>query len=211
MESTHGMIREPRGEVFCPPWQLVRSFLKLGTVGFGGPVTLVGSPRRVLVESRKWLSETDSQEGLALARLRAVVFGSRSPCQADRSAQNDGLHASALQCAADPGGLCTDLSAGSSIAPGSPITFTHGCAHAPGGYDSVGLSSGADCRGLCDLPGTQCQIGNQSGHLRLAITGTGSRAWDIRSSWSQHARPPTMAPSGCCCARYRWRTEPSYP
>ncbi len=44
-------------------------FLKLGTFGFGGPVALVGSMRRDLVESRKWISETDYQEGLALAQL----------------------------------------------------------------------------------------------------------------------------------------------
>src|SRR5579859_5973665 len=50
-------------------WQLVRYFLKLGTFGFGGPVALVGYMRRDLVESRKWISETDYREGLALAQL----------------------------------------------------------------------------------------------------------------------------------------------
>src|SRR5262245_60717885 len=50
-------------------WQFVRYFLKLGLVGFGGPVALVGYMRRDLVESRQWVSEADYQEGLALAQL----------------------------------------------------------------------------------------------------------------------------------------------
>ena len=50
-------------------WQLVRYFLKLGLLGFGGPVALVGSMHRDLVESRAWITEADYQEGLALAQL----------------------------------------------------------------------------------------------------------------------------------------------
>src|SRR2546425_6821588 len=50
-------------------WQLVRYFLRLGTLGFGGPVALVGYMQRDLVESRKWITEADYQEGLALAQL----------------------------------------------------------------------------------------------------------------------------------------------
>jgi len=44
-------------------------FLKLGATGFGGPVALVGYMHRDLVEKRKWLSEEDYKEGLALAQL----------------------------------------------------------------------------------------------------------------------------------------------
>jgi len=44
-------------------------FLKLGTIGFGGPVALVGYMHRDLVEKRKWISEEDYREGLALAQL----------------------------------------------------------------------------------------------------------------------------------------------
>jgi chromate transporter len=44
-------------------------FLKLGTIGFGGPVALVGYMHRDLVEKRKWISEEDYKEGLALAQL----------------------------------------------------------------------------------------------------------------------------------------------
>lgn len=50
-------------------WQLVVYFLKLGTLGFGGPVALVGYMFRDLVEKRKWIGETDYKDGLALAQL----------------------------------------------------------------------------------------------------------------------------------------------
>ncbi|MDA8108071.1 MAG: chromate transporter [Betaproteobacteria bacterium] len=50
-------------------WQLVAYALRLGTLGFGGPVALVGFMHRDLVERRKWISETDYKEGLTLAQL----------------------------------------------------------------------------------------------------------------------------------------------
>lgn len=50
-------------------WQLVAYFLRLGTIGFGGPVALVGYMQRDLVEQRGWISEADYKEGLALAQL----------------------------------------------------------------------------------------------------------------------------------------------
>ena len=50
-------------------WQLVAYMLKLGTVGFGGPVALVGYMQRDLVERRGWISDADYKEGLALAQL----------------------------------------------------------------------------------------------------------------------------------------------
>ncbi|HEX8377582.1 MAG TPA: chromate transporter [Pedobacter sp.] len=49
--------------------QLVTYFLKLGTWGFGGPVALVGYMHRDLVEEKKWLTEEEYKEGLALAQL----------------------------------------------------------------------------------------------------------------------------------------------
>lgn len=49
--------------------QLTKYFLKLGTTGFGGPVALVGYMHRDLVEDRKWISEEEYKEGLALAQL----------------------------------------------------------------------------------------------------------------------------------------------
>jgi chromate transporter len=50
-------------------WQLVLYMLRLGTLGFGGPVALVGYMYRDLVERRNWISEEDYKEGLALAQL----------------------------------------------------------------------------------------------------------------------------------------------
>jgi len=49
--------------------QLVLYTLKLGAIGFGGPVALVGYMFRDLVEKRKWISEADYKEGLTLAQL----------------------------------------------------------------------------------------------------------------------------------------------
>jgi chromate transporter len=50
-------------------WDIVRYFLRLGTIGFGGPVALVGYMHRDLVEQRQWISDADYKEGLALAQL----------------------------------------------------------------------------------------------------------------------------------------------
>jgi chromate transporter len=55
-----------------PPYslaQLALYFLKLGSVGFGGPVALVGYMYRDLVEARRWIAEEDYKEGLTLAQL----------------------------------------------------------------------------------------------------------------------------------------------
>jgi chromate transporter len=49
--------------------QMARYMLKLGTIGFGGPVALVGYMRRDLVERRGWIAEADYREGLALAQM----------------------------------------------------------------------------------------------------------------------------------------------
>ncbi len=48
---------------------LARYFLKLGSIGFGGPVALVGYMHRDLVEERRWISGEDYREGLALAQI----------------------------------------------------------------------------------------------------------------------------------------------
>jgi len=48
---------------------LVVYFAKLGTFGFGGPIALAGYMQRDLVEERRWISEQDYKEGLALAQL----------------------------------------------------------------------------------------------------------------------------------------------
>ena len=50
-------------------WQLILYALKLGSIGFGGPVALIGYMYRDLVEIRKWISEAEYKEGLTLAQL----------------------------------------------------------------------------------------------------------------------------------------------
>jgi chromate transporter len=54
--------REPLG-------LLVGYFLKLGTIGFGGPVALVGYMHRDLVERRGWVAEETYRLALALAQI----------------------------------------------------------------------------------------------------------------------------------------------
>jgi chromate transporter len=44
-------------------------FLRLGAVGFGGPIALAGYMQKDLVEERRWISLAEYKEGLALAQL----------------------------------------------------------------------------------------------------------------------------------------------
>ncbi len=44
-------------------------FLRLGTVGFGGPIALAGHMQQDLVDDRRWVRKEDYLEGLALAQL----------------------------------------------------------------------------------------------------------------------------------------------
>ncbi len=48
---------------------LVRYFLYLGALGFGGPVALAGFMHRDLVEKRRWIDEEEYRLGLALAQI----------------------------------------------------------------------------------------------------------------------------------------------
>ncbi len=47
--------------------RMSRYFLRLGALGFGGPVVLAHHMRRDLVEQRHWLTEAEYSDGLALA------------------------------------------------------------------------------------------------------------------------------------------------
>jgi chromate transporter len=49
--------------------QFVGYFLRLGTVGFGGPIALAGHMQQDLVDQRGWVRKEDYLEGLALAQL----------------------------------------------------------------------------------------------------------------------------------------------
>ena len=49
--------------------ELVLYFLRLGTLGFGGPIALAGHMQKDLVEERRWFSKEDYLEGLAFSQL----------------------------------------------------------------------------------------------------------------------------------------------
>src|SRR3982750_2895408 len=48
--------------------QLVLYFLKLGASGFGGPIALVGYMHRDLVEKRRWYSDAEFSQALAVGQ-----------------------------------------------------------------------------------------------------------------------------------------------
>src|SRR4051812_31437895 len=48
---------------------LVGYFLRLGASGFGGPIALVGYMHRDLVEQRRWFSEREFQQALAVGQM----------------------------------------------------------------------------------------------------------------------------------------------
>ncbi len=48
---------------------LLLYFLRLGTLGFGGPIALAGHMEQDLVEQRGWISAREYKEGLAFAQL----------------------------------------------------------------------------------------------------------------------------------------------
>jgi chromate transporter len=69
-ESTEG-LRDKENSVpkKLGLWPLTGYFLKLGTIGFGGPVALVGFMHRDLVEQRHWITEDTYKLSLALAQI----------------------------------------------------------------------------------------------------------------------------------------------
>src|SRR5690242_12175762 len=48
---------------------LVRYFLRLGSSGFGGPIALVGYMQRDLIEDRRWYTEAEFQQALAVGQM----------------------------------------------------------------------------------------------------------------------------------------------
>jgi chromate transporter len=70
-EATTSTLAEPPAQPMSSYtlWQLVAYMLKLGSIGFGGPVALVGYMHRDLVEKRGWISEAEYKEGLTLAQI----------------------------------------------------------------------------------------------------------------------------------------------
>src|SRR5213592_3999941 len=51
-----------------PIRELVRYYLRLGLLGFGGPVALVGQMEREMVGERKWLTKDEMREGIAVCQ-----------------------------------------------------------------------------------------------------------------------------------------------
>src|SRR6266536_3428676 len=51
-----------------PIRELVRYYLRLGLIGFGGPVALVGQMERELVAERRWLTKEEMREGIAVCQ-----------------------------------------------------------------------------------------------------------------------------------------------
>src|SRR6476660_6873024 len=62
-------LKATAGEAAYTLKDLVAYFLKLGSLGFGGPVALVGRMHKDLVEEKEWIAEEEYKEGLALAQL----------------------------------------------------------------------------------------------------------------------------------------------
>jgi len=58
--------RDTTGRIPIP--ELVRYFLRLGLLGFGGPVALVGQMERELVGEKKWLTKDEMREGIAVCQ-----------------------------------------------------------------------------------------------------------------------------------------------
>jgi chromate transporter len=64
------VVKDTAAEVVpCTMNDVALYFLRLGTLGFGGPVALCGYMQRDLVERRSWYTKEEYLEGLALAQL----------------------------------------------------------------------------------------------------------------------------------------------
>ena len=59
---------EPERKARIPIRDLVRYFLRLGALGFGGPVALCGQMEKELVRDRKWVSNEEMLEGIAVCQ-----------------------------------------------------------------------------------------------------------------------------------------------
>jgi len=57
---------DPGGRI--PIWDLVRYFLRLGTLGFGGPVALCGQMEKELVQEKRWVTKEEMLEGIAVCQ-----------------------------------------------------------------------------------------------------------------------------------------------
>lgn len=69
MTSANSAVETKQELAPCTLLEFSLYFLRLGALGFGGPIALAGYMQRDLVEERRWLSKQDYVEGLALAQL----------------------------------------------------------------------------------------------------------------------------------------------
>ena len=58
----------PSSPVAVPFGRLLGYFLRLGTLGWGGPIAVIGYMQRDLVETRGWIDEQDFLDGVALGQ-----------------------------------------------------------------------------------------------------------------------------------------------
>jgi chromate transporter len=56
------------GKLRVPIADLTRYYLRLGSLGFGGPVALCGQMERELVEERRWLTREEMREAIAVCQ-----------------------------------------------------------------------------------------------------------------------------------------------
>ncbi|OBC08045.1 hypothetical protein A5784_01040 [Mycobacterium sp. 852013-50091_SCH5140682] len=69
VDNGAGSDRAADQPVSPPPFgRLLGYFLKLGAVGFGGPIATVGYMQRDLVEQRRWMGRQDFLDGVALGQ-----------------------------------------------------------------------------------------------------------------------------------------------
>ncbi len=68
-ESDQSPSTEGDGAKPCNLLQFLAYLFRLGALGFGGPIALVGYMHRDLVEERQWVSKQDYVEGLAFSQL----------------------------------------------------------------------------------------------------------------------------------------------
>ncbi len=61
---TDGATKAPQGRLR----ELLLYFLRLGSIGFGGPVALVGQMERELVAERGWLTKEQMREAIAICQ-----------------------------------------------------------------------------------------------------------------------------------------------
>jgi chromate transporter len=72
MRGTSVAVAEPGGELRRPNavsvLQLVGYFLRLGTLGFGGPVALCGLMEKELVQDRAWVTKDEMRDAIAISQ-----------------------------------------------------------------------------------------------------------------------------------------------